>query len=131
MNFDKSPIRRIVVAIDASPQSLSALDTAAQIAAHLQIELAGLFVEDINVLKTAALPFTREVNRLSGDVHPVDQERIVRQLKSQARQAQVALEKVALQRQVKFSFRVVRGRVTQELEAATEEVDLVALGRTG
>ncbi|MFT5365400.1 MAG: nucleotide-binding universal stress UspA family protein [Candidatus Latescibacterota bacterium] len=124
-------IRRILVAVDASPQSLLALASAAQLAAHLQVELAGLFVEDIDLLRTADMPFVREVNRLSGAVQAIHQTDIVRQLKSQARQAQHALESAAIECQIKCSFRVVRGSVSQELVAAAEDVDLVTLGRVG
>jgi len=128
---EKMLIRRIVVGIDASPHSLLALDSVAQLAARLHVELVGVFVEDINLLRTVEFPFAREVNRLSGAVQPIDRTGIDRQLKFQARQAQQALEKVARECQVACSFRVVRGGVSQELIAAAEQEDLVTLGRVG
>ena len=46
----KFAIRRILIALDASTHSLAALDAAAEMAANMQAELIGLFVEDENLL---------------------------------------------------------------------------------
>ena len=48
---------RRILAIDASDTSLDALAAAASLAARLGSELAGLFVEDEDLLRLAALPF--------------------------------------------------------------------------
>ncbi len=57
----RAPIRRILVALDASGASLAALDAAARLAATLEAELLGLFVEDEDLLRLAGLPCAREV----------------------------------------------------------------------
>ncbi|MBK7177644.1 MAG: universal stress protein [Chloroflexi bacterium] len=54
-------IQRILVALDASPHSLAALEAAIDLAERLDAELQGLFVEDINLLRLAQLPFAREL----------------------------------------------------------------------
>ena len=54
-------LRRIVVGLDAGPRDRAALEAAAQLAARMQAELVGLFVEDIDLLHLAGLPFAREV----------------------------------------------------------------------
>ena len=54
-------IKRILVALDASAANRTALQTAALLASELQAELQALFVEDINLLRLAELPFAREV----------------------------------------------------------------------
>lgn len=129
---DRRPsIRRILIGLDASSQSLSALATAAQLAERLQVELVGVFVEDINLWRSAALPFVQEVNRLTGKIQSVDQEDIARQLELQARLAKQALETEAQKHVVKWSFRVVRGGVANELMAAMDDVDLMMLGTVG
>jgi nucleotide-binding universal stress UspA family protein len=120
-------LRRIVVAVDASPNSLETLEAAAELAARTQAELEGLFVEDINLFRLARLPFARQVSRISGDrpLAEEDLEADVRALAAQARQAlRAAVERV----HVKGSFRVVRGSVSAELVAAAGEADLLILG---
>ena len=65
-------IRRILVALDASTHSLAALETAAGLAARLEAELVGLFVEDINLLRAAELPFARETSFYSSSLRPLE-----------------------------------------------------------
>ena len=48
-------LKRILVALDASEQSLTALETAATLAQAMQGELTGLFVEDAELLTLKAL----------------------------------------------------------------------------
>ena len=60
-------IRRILIALDASTHSLAALHAAAEMAANMQAELIGLFVEDENLLHLAGLPFAQEVRSSSAE----------------------------------------------------------------
>ncbi|GAB4568292.1 MAG: universal stress protein [Anaerolineae bacterium] len=124
-------IRRILVAVDASPHSLAALEAAAEMAARLQAELLGLFVEDVNLLRSADLPITREVCSLSATTLPMDSRHVERELRAQAEQARRALASVASRRRVRWSFRVTRGSVTEELLRAASEADLVTVGKSG
>ena len=55
-----SDVRRILVALDASPHSHAALEEAAALAKPLQAELAGVFVLDAELLRLSALPVARE-----------------------------------------------------------------------
>ena len=53
---ESSPfIRRILVALDSSPASLSAMEQAIELAAGFEAEVIGLFVEDINLVRLAEL----------------------------------------------------------------------------
>ncbi len=122
-------IRRILVALDASVASLAALEAAVDLASRLEAELIGLFVEDVNLLKLAALPFAHEVGFPSARRRRLGRVEMERSLRAQASRAEAALITAAERQSVHCSFRVVRGEVTtQVLEAATE-VDLLALGR--
>ena len=49
-------VRTILVALDASPGSMAALEAGARVAARLDAELVGLYVEDENLLKVGDLP---------------------------------------------------------------------------
>ena len=122
-------LRRILVALDASRESLAALQTAAALAASLEAELTGLFVEDIDLLNLAGLPFAREVSLLTRAARTLDPETVEAELRAQAGLARRALAEVAESLRLPWSFRTVRGRVTAELLAAAVEVDLVAVGR--
>lgn len=121
-------IQRILVALDASTDSLAALDAAAKLAARLNAELVGLFVEDVNLLYMAGLPFTREHRfpRLGDVTH----EQMEKALRLQASQARRALSRVADRWSVHWTFRVVRGRVTPEVLAAALEADLLTVGKS-
>ena len=124
-------IRRILVALDASPHSLAALEAAAELAAGLKAELLGLFVEDINLLRLAELPFAREMGVFSTTRRQLDILEVERELRAQASRARRALAIAAGRAQVPWSFRVARGVIAAELLAAASEADLVILGKVG
>lgn len=122
-------IRRILVALDTSHHSLAALEAAAELAASLEAELHGLFVEDVNLLRAAASSVAREVRYpyVAGD--RLDQARLERQLRAQATQVHRALAETCERRRIKWSFRVVRGEVTSQVLEAATEADLLSLGK--
>lgn len=127
----KLSIRRILVALDASPQSLAALQAAVELSAKLKAELLGLFVEDIDLLMLADSPYARDVLFPTGKDTPLDRSSMERKFKAQAEQARRALVAVANQAKVAWSFRVVRGSVSSEILMAAAGCDLLALGRVG
>jgi nucleotide-binding universal stress UspA family protein len=92
-------IRRILVALDASRHSLAALEAAAELAARLKAELAGLFVEDINLVRLAGLPFAREIRYPSATIQQLDSPRLEQELKVQATRMRRALAAAAEQAQ--------------------------------
>ncbi len=124
-------IRRILVALDASPHSLAALEAAVELAAMLHAELQGLFVEDINLLRLGELSLAREIYAHSATASPIDSRHVERQLRTQAERARQALAERADRAQVRWTFRVARGAVVSEVLAAAAEADLVTLGKVG
>jgi nucleotide-binding universal stress UspA family protein len=106
------------------------VEAAADVAAAMQAEMDGLFVEDINLIRLASLPCTREV-RQTASVASLDLEQMERALKAQAAEARQALEAAAQRVHVQWSFRVARGRVAHEVLAAAAAADLVTLGKLG
>jgi nucleotide-binding universal stress UspA family protein len=128
-NPDK--IRRILVAIDASPQSLAALEAAAELAADLDAELVGIYVEDINLIRLAALPVVLETGEASARTRRLKSSRMDRQLRSQAARAAQAMAVAASRAQVRWSFTVARGSIETELLQAASSADLFILGRAG
>jgi nucleotide-binding universal stress UspA family protein len=128
---EKLTIQRILVALDASPHSLAALETAAELAARFNAELVGLFVEDVNLLRLGELPFTQEVGLFSATRRQVDVREVERQLRAQARQVRRTFMVTVQQTEVRGTFRVARGAITAELLAAAADADMIILGKSG
>ncbi len=122
-------INRILVALDNSTHSIAALEAAARLAATMQAELMGLFVEDVNLLRLAALPLAKEVTWPSSARRSLDEARMARELHILASQARRALAIAAEQAEAEWTFRVVRGTVAEEVLNAALEADLLSLGR--
>jgi len=128
---DELTIRRILVALDASRHSLAALEAAVDLAASLEAELQGLFVEDVNLLRVAGSPAAREVRYPFSGTARLNKARMERQLRAQAEQARQALKAASERRQIRWSFQVVRGEVAPEVLAAAMKADLLSLGKVG
>lgn len=126
-----SPIfQRILVALDASPHSQAALDTAVRLASEFEAKVEGLFIEDEILLRAAQLPFAKEVRSYTAPPKALDEERMQRQLRYQAEFAEHSLQRMAEPSEVSYEFRTVQGVVSRELIRAAEEVDLLVLGKT-
>lgn len=124
-------VRRILVALDASPASAAAARTAAELAAELEAELAGLFVEDADLARLGSLPAVFEVGSHSAGARRLSARELERGLRAQAARARRLFETSAARVSVQTSFRVVRGAVVQEVTAAAAEAELLSLGRVG
>jgi nucleotide-binding universal stress UspA family protein len=122
-------IRRILVALDSCGHDPAALESVVDLASRLEAELFGLFVEDINLLRSAALPFVRQVNLVTAADEQFDSSSTERQLRARASRAQRCLESAAKRKKVKWSFRTVRGRTSDEFASAAEEADLLVVER--
>ena len=123
-----SHLRRILVALDASPHSNAALEAAAALAGPLQAELAGVFVVDAELLRLSALPAARETGLTSAQRRTLDPESMERALRLQAERARKSLEDIARQHRLEATFRLMRGNVLAELLSAARETDLLAMG---
>lgn len=122
--------KRILVALNASPHSQAALDAAVRLATDLEAELEGLFIKDETLIQAARLPFAEEVRSYTAPPKRLDDERIQRQLRYQAKYAEHSLQRAAERVEVTYSFRVTKGNVTNELLRATAEIDLLVIGKT-
>jgi len=122
-------VRRVLVALDASDTSLAGLQVAVDLAVRLQAELQGLFVEDINLLRLASLPFSSEVVYAAPGARRLDPAAMERALHAQAERLRQRLEASARQASVPWSFQVARGQVAAELLTRTHEADVLILGR--
>jgi len=126
-----APIRRILLALDTATHSLAAVEATTALAARLDADLYALFVEDINLLRLAALPFARETRLTSATTHRLQNPDMERALRAEATRAQATLATVATRLHVRWSFHVTRGQVAAQVRAAALETDLVALTFSG
>lgn len=132
MNEIKRPVppTRILVAMDASPASMVALRSAAQLAALMEAELEGIFVEDANLLVLCNLPFCAEIGSYSGRARPLNGASLERQLRAVAHAIEESMQHIAREVPLKWRFGVRRGQVVPELLKAAQEASLMSLGRT-
>ncbi len=120
---------RILVALDASEESQKALEATARLAADLEAELVGLFVEESELIEAAALPMTRLIPRHGQGQAALDPALMRRALRTTSSRARSALAATAERWQIKWSFRVVQGALGDEMLSQAHGHDLLAVGR--
>jgi len=120
---------RVLVALSADAASQAALDAAVRLAAALRAQLAGLFIEDVNLLRMAELPFSREFGLASGLARPIAATDVMRALKAAAAQARGAVAKAAQATGVQWTFEVVQGSGLAPLISAGRAVDWLVIQR--
>ena len=114
----------IVVALRATRRCVETLEMAAALATATGADLEVVFVEDADLARVAALPITREIDRLSGAARDIDGRRIQRALQSEARHLRAQLARIARASALRSSVRVVRGQVLGEALAASVGVEI-------
>lgn len=124
-------VEYILVALDLSPHSEAALASAAELAAALHLELRGLYVEDVNLLRLCGLPFAVEFGSFTARPRRIEQSHLEREFRMQATQLRKIMADVAGRQRIAWSFQVVRGGVTDQLLAASAAARMLSLGRVG
>lgn len=124
-------MRRIAVTLDALEVSAQALEQAARLAERMGAQLEGIFIEDIDLIEISALPFLKEVRRVSRSENAIDLVRMEQELRVLARRAERLLGEQASRHNVAWSFRIWRGSIDSDLLAADIEADVLALSRLG
>lgn len=119
----------IVVTLDASESGCRALESAARLAAILGTKLEGIFIEDINLIRLAGLPFLREVRPWSLAEETINTQRMQRELRMLARHAEQMLEQAAGEMRIPWSFQIWRGHAEAASLAQTFAADIISLGR--
>ena len=124
-------IRRILLAVDPSEDGGSAARTACNLGAVLNAELEALFVEDIELLRTAGLPFARELQSLSAAPRAVQVGSMELGLRREAERMRRLLARHADTAGVAWSFSVARGSAVTELLGRSAGFDLLVVSRLG
>ena len=120
-------IDRVVAALHPCAAPATKFDALAKRAGSMEAELIGLFIEDIELLHFAAMPFACEIGSASARPHTVDSSAMERYMRSRAQELRDALSAVLEPSSVPWSFRVARGTVVDELLAAGVEQSGCAL----
>jgi nucleotide-binding universal stress UspA family protein len=120
-------VRRIVVAADASAPGRVALDAAIRLAQRLQAEIEGLYLEDVNLKRLAALPIAREF-QFGGGVRSAAA--VADDLRAEAMRLRRAFEEAATRARVSARFRVTEGRLEHVFVTEASEADILVIGRT-
>lgn len=110
-------IRRIIACF--APGRAVAPQAIARLAKDMQAELLGLFIEDAELLRFAALPFAAEVGYPSAARRTLDPAAVERALRNQAASVRQAL--AASLGTHDWSFRVARASPSQAVAAALAE----------
>lgn len=118
---------RVVAALDTTCRDAETLAAAVDVAARFDVEVSGLFIEDANLFRLAALPMARHVAMGSMAARPLDAAEMENEMRARAARAAAALAASATQQGVKWSFRVVRGLPAAELASATAAEDLLVV----
>ncbi|MDH3693088.1 MAG: universal stress protein [Gammaproteobacteria bacterium] len=118
----KTNVKRILVAVDTSPRSLAPLEMAVNLAARMQAQLETLFIEDMNLLNLAGLPFAKELDRTSGEARALNAPNITYALQNQAQRLRQLLQTFSEQKQIKTNLRVVRGNYFTEAMHAKADI---------
>ncbi|MEA2080713.1 MAG: universal stress protein [Pseudomonadota bacterium] len=126
---EQAAIRHIVVTLDASESGRPALETAVRLAAVLGAKLEGVFVEDINLIRLAGLPFLRELRPWSLAEETINTQRMQRELRALARHAERMLEQAAREMGVPWSFQIWRGHTGAASLARAFGADILSQGR--
>ncbi|MGM0769565.1 MAG: universal stress protein [Pseudomonadota bacterium] len=122
---------RVLVLLDGSRMSYAALEAAAEIAANTGADVLGVFVEELNLLRSAGYGFAREVGSVSGVSRPFDPLRLEQRMQSLAHQAHRALAGAVAHYGGRQSMSIARGSVIDEVLALAGPQDLLILGRVG
>ena len=112
-------IARIIACF--APGSAGAPEAVARLAQELQAELLGLFIEDVELLRFAGMPFAAEVGFPSASRRAMDLGALERQMRAQARALEGALAAVLGPAPAGWSFRVERTTPASAVEAALAE----------
>jgi hypothetical protein len=111
-------VRRIVATLQPQRPARERVPAIADLARRMEAELVGLFVEDIELLHFAALPFAHEVGGASALRREVDVAGMERMMHARAEELRAALAEALDEGSVQWTFRVERGPLPRQVLAA-------------
>lgn len=122
-----STSRRLLLAVSCSWTGDGARTILTSIVRAQDLAVDVLFVEDLDLLQLAALPFTREVGRTSGISREIWPGAVERSLRAAAQQMERDLRRLAQEHRFACTFETRRGRFESEVLRKADAVDVVLL----
>lgn len=115
---------RILLAVDACSELTVALaESLVNMAARLGAELDGLFIEDVELMRAAELPFVREVSA-AGQERMLSPDSLRQSNRETSRDLERLLARVAGERKVRWRYGTAQGTRVPTALAAAERCDL-------
>ena len=103
------------------------MQLAIELAELLNLELLGVFLEDTSLHDLASIPFARELRPLGGGWHPIDIDRLSRDLDLAARTVEKTFTEAAKRLSTQWRFEVARGPMTTTIGAILQINDIVVI----
>lgn len=122
---------RVVVLIDASPDALSALEAAAELARRHDVPLLAVSVEEPDRSRSSGYSFAREVGAVSGSIRSLGPSPASRRGERGPSSIRRAVERASRAADVAWELIVLRGRLVDEVLALSRPDDHIVLGRVG
>jgi hypothetical protein len=113
-------IRRVIACFSPGYGGRPAL--AARLARELEAELLGLFIEDVELLRFASLPFAREIGSASASMRALSVSELERQFRRQARELEREIAAILGPGPAGWTLRVERSSPLIAIEAALAQV---------
>ena len=121
-------VGRIVFLSEFGRADAASMGLLRRIAESMRMELVAHFIEDVGLLRAAALPISREVGLVSGMVRAFDVHSVERSLRLQAEQLRRKLAVMAGELQLPWSFDITRGNLAEQALTIAGAVSVVVVG---
>jgi len=121
--------KRILVALDSSPDSALSLGMATTLAAQIEAQIETLFIEDVELVRLAGLPFAAEFDRLSGVESALNLAELNHTLQKRAEKMRALVQSLSKDKNIYANFKVVRGHYIAEAMQREAEILFMMLPR--
>jgi hypothetical protein len=118
--------KRLVLGLQPSASDRS-LRLAVELAKLLDLDLLGLFLEDVGLRDFAGFPFARELRLLGGGWQPIDVERLSQEMELAARSAERSFAEAVKQVSIHCQFEVKRGTIATTIATVSQASDIVMI----
>lgn len=122
-------VLRIVLALEPAGIDSTSFEIALHLARHFDAELAGRLVEDIELMRAAALPFAREISLHSGEESDLAEEGLAQTLRAQEATLRELLAERTAEAGVRWSLPDARQHSLQAVLAGLGSGDVLVMGR--
>lgn len=124
-------VENILVSLDTSNHSFSALKAAVELAHHYEAKLKGVFIQDTALLNLAETQFLYEVGEYTAISRRMTVDGLTHGMIAQSRWITRTFRKLINQTGVEGDFVVLHGNVDEVINKESEKCDLLVIGKSG